>query len=412
MLEKYKKYAKINIISLFFIAVSFMSITLAWFAYSGLTDVETEIGVKAWYIKFDKKLESNNVVIALSDMYPGMETVSENVKINNLGDSDAQISYSILSARLLDKKLEETVQDSAKLEDMLSHDYPFHVNINLNNEYAEAHGGESEFTVSVSWPLDSNNDSNDSLWGSESYKFMEEQLKLPPDQRESQIKIVISLKAEQYIGENSARDPDYNLGDVVLYNVANGKKCTTLAEEDTCIKTHIIDVSSKIEDVDVTLLPDLYEDYKKVKFEDYETEFINITRSWNVTTRPLVIDDLLNIVSRDIINSVLIRDELSEQVIGNLKYEGRLETELNNIKTINEKYNFSHYKFLNDKFTYLSSSKCYWTNTEYDSNNMFSLVIIDDTYSKIYKELKTKEEGCAVVPVIRASKALLENESE
>jgi len=69
MLDKYKRYAKINIISLFFIAVSFMSVTLAWFAYSGLTDVQTEIGVKAWYIKFDKvgqKMDSNNLVIICS----------------------------------------------------------------------------------------------------------------------------------------------------------------------------------------------------------------------------------------------------------------------------------------------------------------------------------------------------------
>ena len=81
MQDKYKTYAKINIISLFFIGVSFISVTLAWFAYSGLTSVGTEIGVKAWQVKFDKKIESNNIVISLDDVYPGMETKSEKVKI-------------------------------------------------------------------------------------------------------------------------------------------------------------------------------------------------------------------------------------------------------------------------------------------------------------------------------------------
>ena len=138
MKDKYKTYAKINILSLFFIAVSFISVTLAWFAYSGLTSVATEIGVKAWYIKFDKKTdpESNNIIISLDDVYPGMETKSERVKISNLGDSDASISYSILSAKLLGKNIEEKITDPKELEDALAHNYPFHINIDLDrNRY-------------------------------------------------------------------------------------------------------------------------------------------------------------------------------------------------------------------------------------------------------------------------------------
>ena len=38
----HKAYIKINIISLFFIAISSISVTLAWFAYSGLAKVSTE----------------------------------------------------------------------------------------------------------------------------------------------------------------------------------------------------------------------------------------------------------------------------------------------------------------------------------------------------------------------------------
>ena len=47
-------YLKLNLVSLFFIAVSLISVTLAWFAYSGLAKVDTEIDVKTWYIKFQK----------------------------------------------------------------------------------------------------------------------------------------------------------------------------------------------------------------------------------------------------------------------------------------------------------------------------------------------------------------------
>ena len=45
MEQRHKAYIKLNIMTLFFIAVSFISITLAWFAYSGLITARTEINV-------------------------------------------------------------------------------------------------------------------------------------------------------------------------------------------------------------------------------------------------------------------------------------------------------------------------------------------------------------------------------
>lgn len=410
MQDKYKAYAKINILSLFFIGVSFISVTLAWFAYSGLTSVGTEIGVKAWYIEFDKDIESNNIVISLDDVYPGMETKSEKVKISNLGDSDAEISYTILSAKLLGNNLEEKITDPLELEDALSHNYPFHINISLDKTYAPLHGGESEFSVSISWPLDSKQDDLDSQWGSDSYKYMEEQLKLPEEDRESQIKIVISLKAEQYVGDNdSSSDPLYNLGDTILIDTETGRKCATLTETDHCIKTSVIDVNNTLKDGNVTLLPDLYESYENATFDNYDTALEKVIDDWNVSTIPLQVEHLLNIVSRDIVNSVLVRDTYSDKVIGNLKYnnsienfDNRIEYEIN--EAIEEK---GYYRFVNEKFPYLVSSKCYWTK-EYDTDNVFALTKIDDTYSKIYIESKEKTDGCEVVPVIIASKNLLE----
>ena len=57
------------------------------------------------------------------------------------------------------------------MTDTLSHDYPFHVNIDLSKNYISSHGDSSTFEVSVSWPLDSGNDSLDSLWGMNAYNF-------------------------------------------------------------------------------------------------------------------------------------------------------------------------------------------------------------------------------------------------
>ena len=47
MKKKHQVYLRLNLMSLFLIAVSFISVTLAWFAYSGLATVSTEVDVKA-----------------------------------------------------------------------------------------------------------------------------------------------------------------------------------------------------------------------------------------------------------------------------------------------------------------------------------------------------------------------------
>ena len=77
--KRRRKYMKLNILSLFFTAVSFISVTLAWFAYSGLVTTQTEVNVKAWFIEFNNKgnAVSNDIVISLNDI----STESDSVKV-------------------------------------------------------------------------------------------------------------------------------------------------------------------------------------------------------------------------------------------------------------------------------------------------------------------------------------------
>ena len=58
MKRKHKLYIKLNLMSLFFIVVSLISGTLAWFAYSGLSDVATNIDIRAWKIDLTKNGET------------------------------------------------------------------------------------------------------------------------------------------------------------------------------------------------------------------------------------------------------------------------------------------------------------------------------------------------------------------
>ena len=401
MNRRRRVYVKLNLLSLFFIAVSLTSITLAWFAYSGIASVDTEIDVKAWYIEFqkDNTAVTNNIVISLSDIYPGMDTVSEKVDINNMGDSDAEISYKIESARILDEDL--VGLDPLALEDKLSHDYPFHLNINLSNNYATSKDGHSQIEVSVSWPLDSDNDEVDSEWGNKAFAFQKsenDKFNLDPNyQIRSSLKVVISVKAEQYMNSNESPDLNYGLGQVVLYDVVNNKVCNELGG--TCIKTYVIDNNNKVGDNSVTLLPDLFGSYKSGTYDEYTSLFNALASEWKVNLRPLKVEDVLKIVSNDVTNSVLVRDGLSNDIIGHLKYNDRINTELNKAVSYN-----GYYTFMNSRFNYLMTSRCYWLNNEYN-DGACALVKVDNDISKIYKE--DKSNSCNIVPVITVSKGNL-----
>ena len=409
MEKKHKLYLRLNIMSVTFIVISFISVTLAWFAYSGLSSVSTEIGVKAWYIELDKDGQpvSNDIVISLSDIYPGMDIVDELVNIKNLGDSDAQLSYSIVSARILGDEadnyvIDDTATTSESVEDVLSHDYPFHININLSKNYILAKGEESSFEVSVSWPLDSGIDSLDSLWGTEAYKFEQSEITKKNNDANYQIKpsiqIVISVKAEQYIESDTTSDPKYNLGDVVLYDVVNNEVCTEIST--TCLTTYVIDTNNTLGDDTVTLLPNVKNTYLSSGFNDYAMTMSSVTSGWTVETRALTVEDLLKITSKDVIESTLIRDNISDLIIGKLNYGTRMNTEIAKAVSSNGHYNFS-----NEKFNYISSANCYWTSNEYNSNNGFAVKKIDEINSKMYGEAKTT--SCNVIPVIIAPKTNL-----
>lgn len=415
MNRKHKAYIKINIISLFFIAISSISVTLAWFAYSGLAKVSTEIDIQAWLIEFEKNdtTVSNDIVISLNDIYPGMETMHETIKIKNKGDSNAKLSYTIQSARILNEELEIKNIDQDYLKDKLSHGYPFSINIDLSDNFTLSKGEEAEFKMSVSWPLDSANiiiddteiDSNkiDSEWGNLAYQFELEESKKhqedPTYQIRPAIKIVISAKAEQLIETEESPDINYPLGTLVLYDVKNNVRCEQLGEKN-CIRTHVIDINNKNGDLTVALLPDLLGTYASGPYTEYENLLATTINEWNVDIRELQIDDILKIISKDINNSLIIREELSDAIIGYLNYENRID----NIIKQTIPYN-GYYSFLNNEYPYLVTNKCYWLNKKYDNTKVFSLTKIDEVRTKIYGEENNNE--CSVIPVILAPKTSL-----
>lgn len=392
MKDKRKLYLRLNLMSLFFVVVSFISVTLAWFVYSGISRVDTKVNVKAWYIEVEGEKDENGLVINVDEIYPGMETIEEEIKIKNFGDSDAQVKYEVSSARILNDhhELSET-KTTEEIEDILAHNYPFHINIDLSKSFVLAQTDEATFKVSVSWPLDSGQDEIDSKWGTDAYSF-----KLNNGDQPS-IRLNINLVAEQYVSSDNSADIKYRLGNEILYDVSLDKMCET--EGGSCIRTNVIDVNNTIIDATVTLLPKLTNNYPLSQFNNSIEESINLFKkenSWNVETRMLNVEDVLRIISKDISTSVLVRENISDLVIGNITYGERIN-EIIKLATDSNGY----FKFL-DKFIYLKTDGCYWLNKEYNLNNAFAVTKLDEDSYKVYGELKNSY--CNIIPVIKGKK--------
>ena len=388
--KKRKVYLKLNIVSILFAIVSLTSVTLAWFAYSGLAEARTEVGVKAWYIEFEKNNEvvSNDIVISLEDIYPGMAPKKEEVTIKNLGDVDAKLTYKIDSARILDSN-EDYYQlsnnmDTNTIEDALSHNYPFHIDINVDKLYIDSKD-EATFKINVTWPLDSGNNNLDSLWGRRAYQYGENQELLEPEERAPAIEVAIKVTAEQAIADLNSVDINYLLGKKIKYDTSTGEACTTLGG--TCIETHVIDTYNLVSDEYVNLLPRT--SLGNGTFTDYQ----NIDPDWNSQFRLLTAADIIKVLSLDIENSTIKIEGISDTVIGRVLTNTRANNIINNVVTNNGYFEYS-------SFAYLKYGSCIWTSDNYNTLGF----ALDNT--KLYGEDKT--EVCKMIPVLRVLKSKLE----
>lgn len=398
--KRRKVNIRLSIMSITFMVISFISVTLAWFAYSGLSKVDTDVTVKSWYIEFKRgeEVATKDIVISLDDVKPGMETNTEEIVINNKGDSDASIKYKIEYVKILNEDNMTSSLDTTSdyIEDAIAHNYPFHINMGLDRNNVLLKGEENRFKISVSWPLDSGDDKLDSLWGNKAYQYQKDTNNSSP-----LIKLGISLIAEQVIEDDENElDHNYDLGKLILYDVKDNKTCNNI--NSTCIKTHVIDTKNKIADDIVTLLPSFDNNYLENTFYNSDSLYNNIISSWNANTRKLSVEDVLKVISTDIDNTIIKKEGLSDLILGKVDYKTRASTILDN----NSNYNAS-YVFKNSLFLYLASNTCYFLDGHDNSTFAYSLAKIDNDTSSI--NMISKDKTCKVIPVIIANKSSLKN---
>jgi len=148
--------------------------TYAWFIYA--TQVATSITahVSSWNIEFVTGNEEivTNIEIDLDRIYPGMEDYEKIVEVHNKGETKAKLSYEMLSFEILGEKFEVGENlTSEELENKIEQEYPFKINIEIDDYDITEEKGKGTFKITVSWPYESGDDELDTYWGNKAYEF-------------------------------------------------------------------------------------------------------------------------------------------------------------------------------------------------------------------------------------------------
>ena len=174
--------------TLFFLILTLIANTFAWFIYSNKVSNNITTGVKSWKINFKQDGVDivNNVEFKIDSIYPGMPDYTNSLSITNIGETAANISYEVEEIKILDEFYNSDMYSSTDLINRLKDNYPFKMNFSINNQEVGT-GQTSEFTFSLVWPYESGHDEADTYWGKKSASFKEQY----PDKEQIAIKVKI-----------------------------------------------------------------------------------------------------------------------------------------------------------------------------------------------------------------------------
>lgn len=378
----WKKLKKLNFTSVVFLVLSLISSTFAWFAFNNIVNHDMNIDIKAWKVDISEgdSLVTNKIDINLDSFYPGIDDVTKTVTIANDGDIDSVVSYKINYLRILDQEFD--VSDQVALFDKLAQEYPFTINFSLDNEFLGT-SNETQFTYHVAWPLDSGDNNLDAKWGNDAYDFLVEEARLHNQDNSYQMRDCISIEVElmvqQFVGEdNEKTDDGYKFG-TFKYLTTTGETCSM--GDSGCYKYYVIERDNTIVDTNVLMIADTSQLFSTVNYNDNFGEYFDSY-------------ELFDIVSHDILNTKIIRPELSDRVLGvstdRQYYDDILEDLLDN---------GGYIEFSTTEYPMLNSGDCYWLNNSSFDN--LAVKYLEGNKTKIYFENSSQ---CKVVPYMEYTK--------
>ena len=184
-----KKIRRLGPSRLIFLIVLVMSNTFAWFIYATRIDSNVSVHVKSWNIVFeaDDNEVTDTINLSVDSIYPGMQDYTYDITAYNMSEVAASLSYKILEANILgtqyitvegrgerSEQVQVTDLTSSQLENKLANDYPFSITVSVSNNFIDEEDGYEQYTFSVVWPYESDNDAADTSWGVAAYSYKED----------------------------------------------------------------------------------------------------------------------------------------------------------------------------------------------------------------------------------------------
>lgn len=192
-----RKYLRLRTLIILVVLLVFNS--YAWFIFATKVSGGLTAHVTSWNVTFQVGEDETitNVIIDVSTIYPGMENYVKEIKVKNVGESTANLSYQYKSLTILGETY--TVGENCteeELNEKIANEYPFKINVTVDKNELEIAKGEGLYTITVEWPYESGDDETDTYWGEKAYEFSQNN----PDK--SSLQLSLFLIAEQKKSDN------------------------------------------------------------------------------------------------------------------------------------------------------------------------------------------------------------------
>ena len=175
-----KRKRRVKLRTLLLLSMTLIFNTYAWFLYATTVSTTMTVHVNAWSVDFkigDTQIEKI-FTIDIPNAYPGMPDVAKVITVNNSGEKVAELKFELKAIRILDTTytISQTHSDepntftSAEMLTKLANDYPFKITVIADNTNL-AIGASGSITIRFEWDYESDDDTTDTYYGTEAYKY-------------------------------------------------------------------------------------------------------------------------------------------------------------------------------------------------------------------------------------------------
>ena len=171
---------KVKISNLILLIVLLMFNSYAWFIYNTKVSTSLSAKIEAWDIAYISNgiRETQNIILDVEKIYPGMTIYTHQITVNNNGDTNAELSFAVRKVEILGQVYQvDATTTPEMLYNKLQNDFPFKTTVTLSTTQLPAHTGTATVTIKLEWKYESEvtgKDELDTQYGTSAYQFITE----------------------------------------------------------------------------------------------------------------------------------------------------------------------------------------------------------------------------------------------